>query len=104
MHVGVWTDAASARADLSDARANRATLQRNLDDITKKLERTHLGPEFEYQPLADQCYTLENKEYVALGRIESKQGPVPLAPCCRIRLHPRSKPPPQGPVPLAPVA
>ena len=79
MHVGVWTDAASARADLSDARANRATLQRNLDDITKKLERTHLGPEFEYQPLADQCYTLENKEYVELGRIESNQGPVPLA-------------------------
>jgi hypothetical protein len=65
MPVRRWVghaDAAAARADLADARANRASLQRTLDEVTRKLERTYLGPDYEYQPLADQCYTLENKE------------------------------------------
>jgi len=33
-----------------------------LEDLTKKLERDYLGPDYEFLPLAESCFSLENKE------------------------------------------
>ena len=68
MGGGGLTDAAKARADLSDAESQRGSLHRQLDDLTTKLERKDLGPENEYQTIADSCLTLESKECVRRRR------------------------------------
>jgi len=58
-----FAEATEARKALSDTKSDRDRVKAQLEDLTKKLERDYLGRDYEFLPLAESCFSLENKEY-----------------------------------------